>query len=63
VILLARYHPSDLLHETDLHHTSHEAMELLLTTLVETTSDAAMLQYQQAILFYSPQLDQTWDAE
>jgi len=39
-----------------------EAMELLLTTLAETTSDEAILQYQRAILFYAPQLDQVWDA-
>lgn len=40
-----------------------EAMELLLTTLAETTSDETILQYQRAILFYAPQLDQVWDAQ
>lgn len=44
-------------------HRYQEAVELLLTNLAETTSDEAILQYQRAILFYAPQLDQTWDAE
>ncbi len=45
------------------YNTRHysEAMELLLTTLAETTADASILRYKRAILFYAPQLDQTWD--
>lgn len=42
-------------------HHYHEAMELLLTTLAETTTDESILRYKRAILFYAPQLDQTWD--
>lgn len=38
-----------------------EAMELLLTTLAETTADESILRYKRAILFYAPQLDQVWD--
>jgi tetratricopeptide (TPR) repeat protein len=38
-----------------------EAMELLLTNLAETTADETILRYKRAILFYAPQLDQTWD--
>lgn len=44
-------------------HRYQEAMELLLTTLAETTSDETILQYQRGILFYAPQLDQVWDEE
>jgi len=44
-------------------HLYHEAMELLLTTLAETTSDESILQYKRGILFYAPQLDQVWDEE
>lgn len=44
-------------------HRYQEAVELLLTNLAETTSDETILQYQRAILFYAPQLDQIWDAE
>jgi predicted Zn-dependent protease len=44
-------------------HRYQEAMELLLTNLAETTSDDAILSYKRAILFYTPQLDQTWDGE
>ncbi len=44
-------------------HRYQEAMELLLTTLAETTSDEAIHQYKRAILFYAPQLDQVWDGE
>jgi tetratricopeptide (TPR) repeat protein len=40
-----------------------EAMELVLTNLAETTSDETILAYKRAILFYAPQLDQTWDGE
>lgn len=38
-----------------------EAMELLLTALVETTADESILRYKRAISFYAPQLDQTWE--
>lgn len=44
-------------------HRYHEATELLLTNLAETTSDATIIQYKRAILFYAPQLDQVWDGE
>lgn len=44
-------------------HQHHDAMELLLTNLAETTSDEAILSYQKAILFYAPQLDQIWDGQ
>ena len=40
-----------------------EAMELLLTTLAETTADESILRYKRAILFYAPQLDQVWDEQ
>lgn len=43
-------------------HRYQEAVELLLTNLAETTSDETILQYQRTILFYAPQLNQTWDA-
>jgi hypothetical protein len=42
-------------------HRHHEAMELLLTNIAETTSDDSILSYKRAILFYAPQLDQTWN--
>jgi predicted Zn-dependent protease len=38
-----------------------KAIELLLTNLAETTADADIHQYKRAILFYAPQLAQTWD--
>jgi tetratricopeptide (TPR) repeat protein len=44
-------------------HRYHEAMELLLTALAETSSDATILQYKRAILFYASQLDQVWDGQ
>ncbi|HJR81046.1 MAG TPA: tetratricopeptide repeat protein [Anaerolineales bacterium] len=37
-----------------------KAMELLLSSLAETSSDAGILHYQRAIRFYSDKLDQTW---
>lgn len=42
-------------------HRYQEAMELLLITLAETSSNDAILQYKRAIVFYAAQLDQTWD--
>lgn len=36
------------------------AMEILLTSLVETTADEDILHYKRAIQFYSDKLDQTW---
>jgi tetratricopeptide (TPR) repeat protein len=36
------------------------AMELLLRTLAETSTDEGILRYQRAILFYADKLDQTW---
>lgn len=37
-----------------------KAMELLLTSLADTSSDEGILRYQRAIRFYSDKLDQTW---
>jgi hypothetical protein len=37
-----------------------EAVELLLTCLVETSANEVILSYQRAILFYANKLDQTW---
>jgi tetratricopeptide (TPR) repeat protein len=37
-----------------------KAMELLLNSLVNTSSDEGILRYQRAIRFYSDKLDQTW---
>ncbi|MFJ5759309.1 tetratricopeptide repeat protein [Neobacillus sp. NPDC093182] len=36
------------------------AMEILLTSLIETTSDEGILHYKRAIQFYSDKLDRTW---
>ncbi len=44
-------------------HRYHEAVELLLTNLAETTSDPTILEYKRAILFYAPQLDRQWSGE
>src|SRR5687768_1300103 len=37
-----------------------KAMELLLNSLVDTSSDEGILRYQRAIRFYSDKLNQTW---
>jgi tetratricopeptide (TPR) repeat protein len=37
-----------------------KAMELLLTSLANTSSDAGILRYQRAIRFYSDKLNQIW---
>jgi len=37
-----------------------KAMELLLTSLVNTSNDEGVLRYQRAIRFYSDKLNQTW---
>ena len=37
-----------------------KAMELLLNTLVDSSSDEGILRYRRAIRFYSDKLDQTW---
>ena len=37
-----------------------KAMELLLDSLAETSSDEGILRYRRAIRFYSDKLDQTW---
>ena len=37
-----------------------KAMELLLTSLVETSKDEAILSYDRAIRFYADKLDETW---
>ncbi|MEC1520721.1 tetratricopeptide repeat protein [Neobacillus niacini] len=36
------------------------AMEILLTSLIETTADEDILHYKRAIQFYSDKLDKTW---
>ncbi|NWQ41069.1 hypothetical protein MLOOGBEN_10220 [Bacillus sp. EB106-08-02-XG196] len=38
----------------------HRAMEILLTCLIDTTSDEDILHYKKAIHFYSDKLDKTW---
>ncbi len=38
----------------------NEAMELLLQCLAETTTDAEILSYKNAINFYANQLDKVW---
>lgn len=37
-----------------------KAMELLLTSLVETSKDAGIVSYERAIRFYADKLDETW---
>ena len=37
-----------------------KAMELLLNSLADTSSDPGILRYQRAIRFYSDKLDRTW---
>jgi tetratricopeptide (TPR) repeat protein len=37
-----------------------EAMELVLTNLLETTSDEALQYYKRGLLFYATHLDETW---
>jgi len=37
-----------------------KAMELLLTSLIDTTSDKDILSYEKAIRFYANKLDQVW---
>ena len=41
----------------------HDAMELVLTNLAETTTDPSILRYKQAVLSYGTQLDRVWDEE
>lgn len=38
-----------------------EAMNLLLTELVDTTNDAGIARFEKAIRFYADKLDQIWD--
>ncbi len=45
------------LYNTGIHA---EAMELLLLTLVETSSDDGIKRFERAIRFYADKLDQTW---
>ena len=37
-----------------------KAMELLLTSLVETSKDEGIVSYERAIQFYADKLDETW---
>lgn len=37
-----------------------KAMELLLTSLLDTTKDEGILSYERAIRFYADKLDETW---
>jgi len=39
----------------------HQAMELLLTCLADTTTDQEILNYKKAIHFYSNKLDTSWN--
>lgn len=39
----------------------HEAMEILLKSLAETSNDPAIISYKQAIEFYSDKLDTKWE--
>ena len=44
-------------------HNIHEhsrAMELLLNSLADTSSDTGILRYRRAIKFYADKLEQTW---
>jgi tetratricopeptide (TPR) repeat protein len=41
-------------------HEHAKAMELLLSSLVNTSKDEGIMRYQRAIRFYSDKLDQTW---
>jgi tetratricopeptide (TPR) repeat protein len=41
-------------------HDYARAVELLLSTLADTSSDAGVLRYRRAIRFYSDKLDQIW---
>ena len=41
-------------------HEHEKAMELLLTSLAETSQDDGIQRYQRAIRFYSDKLNQTW---
>lgn len=45
-----------------LYNTGHhaEAMEHLLRTVAETSSDEFVRRFQRAILFYADRLDETW---
>jgi tetratricopeptide (TPR) repeat protein len=45
-----------------LYNNQHykEAMELVLTNLMETTADETLLYFKRGILFYSQHLDETW---
>jgi tetratricopeptide (TPR) repeat protein len=40
-----------------------EAMELVLTNLLETTSDEKLQYFKRGLLFYTEHLDETWDDE
>ena len=41
-------------------HEHAKAMELLLNSLADTSTDDGVLRYQRAIRFYSDKLNQTW---
>ncbi|MNP86275.1 hypothetical protein D3C76_1864110 [compost metagenome] len=45
------------LHNLGAHH---EAMEILLKLLAETSADQGIKDYSKAISFYSDKLDQIW---
>ena len=38
----------------------NRAMEMLLTSLLDTTKDEGILSYERALRFYADKLDQTW---
>lgn len=39
---------------------AHDAVQLLLKTLVATTADSEILSYEKALAFYADHLDETW---
>ena len=45
-----------------LYNTQHynEAMELVLTNLLETTSDEKLQYFKRGLLYYASHLDETW---
>lgn len=39
---------------------AHEAMQLLLNTLLDTTGDASIRAYERALRFYAQDIEKTW---
>ncbi|WP_053070394.1 tetratricopeptide repeat protein [Alkalihalobacillus pseudalcaliphilus] len=57
------YRPLHVFYAMTLYNVgeTNQALEVLLTQLMETTNDKDILLYQKAIAFYAPQLDEVWD--